>query len=58
MTPIDTIGVVTVHDGSPIESGEIIAPEVNRMRQTRSQLLSGPEDSWLWAVGGGNSCRP
>jgi uncharacterized membrane protein YqiK len=28
MTPIDTIGVVTVHDGSPIESGEIIAPEV------------------------------
>ncbi len=28
MTPIDTIGVVTVHDGVPIESGEIIAPEV------------------------------
>src|SRR5262245_12078264 len=28
MTPIDTIGVVTVHDGPPIESGEIIAPEV------------------------------
>lgn len=25
---IDTIGVVTVHDGSTIESGEIIAPEV------------------------------
>ncbi|MHC4562758.1 MAG: SPFH domain-containing protein [Planctomycetota bacterium] len=24
----DTIGVVTVHDGPPIESGEIIAPEV------------------------------
>lgn len=28
MPPIDTIGIVTVHDGSPIESGEIIAPEV------------------------------
>ena len=28
MTPTDTIGVVTVHDGAPIESGEIIAPEV------------------------------
>jgi uncharacterized membrane protein YqiK len=24
----DTIGIVTVHDGPPIESGEIIAPEV------------------------------
>jgi uncharacterized membrane protein YqiK len=28
LTPIDTIGIVTVHDGLPIESGEIIAPEV------------------------------
>ena len=28
MTPSDTVGVVTVHDGPPIESGEIIAPEV------------------------------
>src|SRR5262245_50970031 len=28
LTPTDTIGVVTVHDGDPIESGEIIAPEV------------------------------
>ncbi len=24
----DTIGIVTVHDGSPLDSGEIIAPEV------------------------------
>ena len=24
----DTIGVVTIHDGAPLESGEIIAPEV------------------------------
>jgi uncharacterized membrane protein YqiK len=28
MTPTDTIGVVTVHDGATLESGEIIAPEV------------------------------
>jgi len=28
ITPNDTIGIVTVHDGTPIESGEIIAPEV------------------------------
>ena len=25
----DDIAVVTVHDGSPIESGEVIAPEVH-----------------------------
>jgi uncharacterized membrane protein YqiK len=29
LDPTDTIGIVTVHDGAPIESGEIIAPEVN-----------------------------
>jgi uncharacterized membrane protein YqiK len=28
--PEDTIGVVTVHDGPPIEPGEIIAPDVAR----------------------------
>jgi uncharacterized membrane protein YqiK len=28
ITPTDTIGVVTVHDGATLESGEIIAPEV------------------------------
>jgi len=28
LTPTDTIGIVTVHDGPPIETGEIIAPEV------------------------------
>jgi uncharacterized membrane protein YqiK len=28
LTPTDTIGIVTIHDGLPIESGEIIAPEV------------------------------
>jgi uncharacterized membrane protein YqiK len=29
MTPTDTIGIVTIHDGAPLESGEIIAPEVH-----------------------------
>jgi uncharacterized membrane protein YqiK len=28
LTPNDTIGTVTVHDGPPIDPGEIIAPEV------------------------------
>ena len=28
LLPSDTLGVVTVHDGAPIGSGEIIAPEV------------------------------
>jgi uncharacterized membrane protein YqiK len=28
LMPTDTIGVITVHDGAPLESGEIIAPEV------------------------------
>lgn len=28
LRPTDTIGVVTIHDGPPIETGEIIAPEV------------------------------
>jgi uncharacterized membrane protein YqiK len=28
IAPTDTIGIVTVHDGSPLGSGEIIAPEV------------------------------
>ena len=28
LSPSDTIGTVTVHDGPPIDSGEIIAPEV------------------------------
>jgi uncharacterized membrane protein YqiK len=27
-TPTDTIGIVTIHDGAPLDSGEIIAPEV------------------------------
>src|SRR6188768_2118476 len=29
MTATDTIGVVTIHDGASLESGEIIAPEVS-----------------------------
>jgi len=29
MTATDTIGIVTIHDGASLESGEIIAPEVH-----------------------------
>src|SRR5262245_1799184 len=42
MTPTDTIGVVTVHDGAPIESGEIIAPEV-RGEQRDHNYFQDPE---------------
>ena len=37
----DTIGVVTVHDGSPIESGEIIAPEVRPSGSQRDPERQG-----------------
>jgi len=40
--PTDTIGVVTVHDGAPIESGEIIAPEV-RGEQRDHNYFQDPE---------------
>lgn len=36
LLPSDTLGIVTVHDGPPIASGEIIAPEV--------KPLSGQQD--------------
>jgi uncharacterized membrane protein YqiK len=49
MTPIDTIGVVTVHDGPPIESGEIIAPEVKSAERDHN-YFQDPE-SFL-ALGG------
>jgi uncharacterized membrane protein YqiK len=32
LTATDTIGVVTIHDGAPLDSGEIIAPEVRDHR--------------------------
>jgi len=37
LMPTDCIGVVTVHDGASIESGEIIAPEVK-------QVVAGKKD--------------
>jgi hypothetical protein len=51
MTPIDTIGVVTVHDGSPIESGEIIAPEVKPGTGNRDHNYFQDPEAFL-AMGG------
>jgi uncharacterized membrane protein YqiK len=43
-SPTDTIGIVTVHDGAPIESGEIIAPEVRpRTNERDHQYFQDPE---------------
>jgi len=42
LTPIDTIGVVTIHDGNPIESGEIIAPEVGTEERSH-EYFQDPE---------------
>ena len=47
----DEIGVVTVHDGTPIESGEIIAPEVRPANGQRDHdYFQDPEA--LLALGG------
>jgi len=47
----DEIGVVTVHDGAPIESGEIIAPEVRPVNGQRDHdYFQDPEA--LLALGG------
>jgi uncharacterized membrane protein YqiK len=44
LTACDTIGVVTVHDGPPIESGEIIAPEVHAPKGGQGhQYFQSPE---------------
>jgi uncharacterized membrane protein YqiK len=42
LTPTDTIGIVTVHDGPPIETGEIIAPEVKGETEDH-QYFQDPE---------------
>ena len=42
ITPTDTIGIVTIHDGAPLESGEIIAPEV-RESQRDHNYFQDPE---------------
>lgn len=49
--PTDTIGIVTIHDGAPIESGEIIAPEVRpKMNERDHQYFQDPET--FLALGG------
>ncbi len=49
MTPTDTIGIVTIHDGAPLESGEIIAPEVRA--ETRSHNYFQDPETFL-SLGG------
>jgi uncharacterized membrane protein YqiK len=49
MTPTDTIGIVTVHDGASLESGEIIAPEV-RAESRDHNYFQDPE--MFLALGG------
>ncbi len=39
----DTIGIVTVHDGTPIRSGEIIAPEVEPTDERDHNYFQAPE---------------
>jgi uncharacterized membrane protein YqiK len=50
-SPTDTIGIVTVHDGAPIEPGEIIAPEVRpKLNDRDHQYFQDPET--FLALGG------
>jgi len=50
-SPTDTIGIVTVHDGAPIESGEIIAPEVRPKANERDHQYFQDPETFL-ALGG------
>ena len=50
-SPTDTIGIVTVHDGAPIESGEIIAPEVRPKTNERDHQYFQDPEAFL-ALGG------
>lgn len=43
LTSIDTIGIVTVHDGAPIELGDIIAPEVRADKGRDHNYFQDPE---------------
>ncbi len=43
IAPEDTIGVVTVHDGAPIEPGEIIAPDVAAQDGRDHNYFQDPE---------------
>ncbi len=47
----DTIGIVTVHDGAPIASGEIIAPEVAAVPGGRDHAYFQDPEAFL-ALGG------
>jgi uncharacterized membrane protein YqiK len=49
--PTDTIGVVTVHDGAPIESGDIIAPEVKAQKGEKDHNYFQDPEQFL-AMGG------
>lgn len=51
LTASDTIGVVTVHDGQPIESSEIIAPEVKGKPGERDHNYFQDAEAFL-ALGG------
>jgi uncharacterized membrane protein YqiK len=50
-SPTDTIGIVTVHDGAPIEPGEIIAPEVRPKASERDHQYFQDPETFL-ALGG------
>ncbi len=49
--PADTIGVVTVHDGAPIEPGEIIAPDVARVGARSDHNYFQDPEAFLLAGG-------
>lgn len=51
LTDFDQIGVVTVHDGESIESGEIIAPEVNSQEEGMGHSYFQDPEKFL-ALGG------
>jgi len=51
MEPTDTIGVVTVHDGASIQSGDIIAPEVKSASGERDHNYFQDPEAFL-ALGG------
>lgn len=51
LAPGDSIGVVAVHDGPPIQTGEIIAPEVNESPNRGSHLYFQDPEAFL-ALGG------
>ena len=58
---VDTIGIVTVHDGPSLPPGEIIAPAVgnDRERQELPQQLPGPRGVPRAPAAGaaGSTCR-